>query len=478
MIHTFLRTGLCLLIATAFLPAPVNADALDFTLHKLSAAQPGNIVLIVGGIQGDEPGGFNAAALLTTHYKIKRGAVWVVPNLNFLSIVNRTRGIYGDLNRKFADLPDTDPEFSTIARIKSIITDKRVSAVLNLHDGSGFFRHTYVDRLRNPRRWGQCVIIDRRCIETERYSDLAGIAGTVTADVNRTLIDADHRLHVHNTRTHLGNAEMAKTLTYFATCQGKPAFGLEVSKSFPTHLRAYYHLRMIESFLTQMGVAFERRFDLTPAGIKVAIRSNNALAFYDSKILLDVQNARKHLGFFPLQKNATMRFTASNPLIAVVKTKDSYRIFHGNRRLTRLYPQYFEYDSSLSHLQMKIDDIDREVQLGGVVGVDRNFLVKPTNGYRINIIGFTRKGKRDETGIPVELKNIQKRYSVDKKGRVFRVEVYKKEKFSGMIMVNFNIPSGFQRRCLSCDTQPEPVPSAALETLRMQPSASLTSDAS
>ena len=462
-----LFTGLFLFLTALVRPVPGNCSSLDFTLHKVGPRQPGNIVLIVGGIQGDEPGGFNAASLLTTHYKVTRGSIWVVPNLNFLSIVKRTRGVYGDLNRKFAHLPETDPEYPTIARIKSIITDKRVSAVLNLHDGSGFFRHTYVDPLRNPKRWGQCVIIDRRYIEADRFSDLDGIARAVTTDVNRFLIDDEHRLHVHNTRTHLGDAEMAKTLTYFATCQGKPAFGLEVSKSFPTHLRAYYHIRMIESFLTKMGIAFERRFDLTPSGIKDAINGNTALAFYDRKILLDVRNARNQLGFFPLQKDAAITFTASNPLIAVVKTKNSYRIFHGNRRMTRLYPQYFEYDSSLNSLQMKIDHIDADVQLGGVVGVGRHFMVKPTRGYRINIIGFTQKGSRDEAGIPVERASIRKRYSVDKKGRVFRIEIYKQDKFSGMVMVDFNIPSGFQRSCLSCLPQPEAVPSEAIDLSKL-----------
>ena len=95
-----------------------------------------------------------------------------------------------------------------------------------------------------------------------------------------------------------------------------------------------------------------------------------------------------------------------------------------------------------------------------------------------NIIGFTRKGTRDETGIPIELNSIRKRYSVDKKGRVYRVEVYKEDKFSGMVMVDFNIPSGFQKRCLSCATQPNPVPSATLDLTKRARSDKLTPDAS
>ena len=41
---------------------------LDFTLHKLDSGRPGPTILVIGGIQGDEPGGFSAAALLVSHY--------------------------------------------------------------------------------------------------------------------------------------------------------------------------------------------------------------------------------------------------------------------------------------------------------------------------------------------------------------------------------------------------------------------------
>jgi predicted deacylase len=119
---------------------------LDFTLHKLESGQPGATLLVVGGIQGDEPGGFNAASLLVTNYKIRKGSVWVVPNLNFISIIKRTRGVHGDLNRKFASIKHTDPELDTIEKIKAIILNDQVDVILNLHDGSGFYRPYYIDR--------------------------------------------------------------------------------------------------------------------------------------------------------------------------------------------------------------------------------------------------------------------------------------------------------------------------------------------
>ena len=93
------------------IPVWLFSASLDFTLHKKGTDPDENVLLVIGGIQGDEPGGFNAASLLVTHYKITKGRVWVVPNLNFLSIVERSRGPYGDMNRKFADLSPKDPEY-------------------------------------------------------------------------------------------------------------------------------------------------------------------------------------------------------------------------------------------------------------------------------------------------------------------------------------------------------------------------------
>ncbi|MGD9209108.1 MAG: M99 family carboxypeptidase catalytic domain-containing protein, partial [Syntrophobacterales bacterium] len=120
MIRFFATLLGCLFVFAG--PAMAN-EHFDFSLHKLEADRPGNTLLVIGGIQGDEPGGFNAASLLVTHYRIKKGNVWVVPNLNFISIIKRSRGVYGDLNRKFATIGNNDPEFDTISRIKEILLD-------------------------------------------------------------------------------------------------------------------------------------------------------------------------------------------------------------------------------------------------------------------------------------------------------------------------------------------------------------------
>lgn len=430
---------LILLVAVSlfvFLKTTFAGSPLDFTFHKLESGIKGRTLLVIGGIQGDEPGGFNAASLLATRYKILQGNVWVVPNLNFISIIKRSRGIYGDLNRKFSVITSSDPEFNTIEKIKEIILDEQVDVVLNLHDGSGFYRSRYIDDMHNPKRWGQCVIIDEKQIAVKHFGSLYDIAKKVTSDVNRHLYSDEHAFGIMNTLTRMGNKEMSKTLTYYAICNLKPAFGVEASKTFLTHKRAYYHLRAIESFMDLLDIEYKRDFDLSKNGVNKAINNINLL-FYNSKIFLNMVNLRKQLGYFPLKKGGEIEFTPSSPLITIVNAGKSYRIYHGNRRLARIYPEYFEYDASIDAITMKIDGNEKTVNFGNVVKVDKSFSVTPKNGYRVNIIGFTQPGIVNESGISVCKDDILKRFSIDKAGRMFRVEVYLEDKFSGMVLVNF-----------------------------------------
>lgn len=94
----------------------------DFTLYKMQGSPNAPTLLIIGGIHGDEPGGYFAPTLMLKHYNITKGSVYVVPNLNFDSLIRFRRGIYGDMNRKFAAVDEDDPDFNHIKKIKEIIT--------------------------------------------------------------------------------------------------------------------------------------------------------------------------------------------------------------------------------------------------------------------------------------------------------------------------------------------------------------------
>ena len=417
--------------------ANTSANSLDFTLHKLGVNTDGPTVLVIGGIQGDEPGGFTAASLLVTDYKVTKGNIWVVPNLNFKSIIERSRGVHGDMNRKFLSLAKADPEYEAVEKIKSIILDKQVDLILNLHDGSGFYNPVYIDKDHNPNRWGQSVIVDQHSIDAPRYGQLAELAKRVAIVANQDIKHKNTHYHVKNTKTSEGDAEMEKTLTYFAIRNNKPAFGIEASKNFRTHTRALYHLMVVEAMLREVGIEYERNFEMTLAAIKQRIDDNIKLALFDNKIYLDMARARSRLSYIPMKKDEQMRFSASNPLIAIIGNKNNYKVRYGNRSVTQLHPQYFEYDDSLASVKLWIDGKLKDVPLGTVVDVKEQFKIEPIESYRANIIGFTRRGVSDETGVFINRKQIVNRYSVDLESRKYRVELYRDKKYCGMILVNF-----------------------------------------
>jgi hypothetical protein len=324
-----------------------------------------------------------------------------------------------------------------VQKIKAIIRDPQVDLVLNLHDGSGFYRPRYIDRRHNPQRWGQSIIIDQAELVGARYGRLAELAARVAARSNQRIANGEHHFRVHNTRTREGDREMEKTLTYFAIRHGKPAFGLEASKSFGTARRAWYHLQLLEAFMRQTGIEFERSFALTERQVKRRIESNLKLALYQNRIVLDMTRARSRLRYLPMQKNRPLQFSASNPLLAIIDEQDQYRVRHGNRQVALLQPQYFDFDDSLDKVVLEIDGQAQELELGSIVNVEREFRVRPLEGYRINVIGYRRAGLRNESGVTIRRRDIARRFSVDKASRQFRVEFYHADRFCGMVVVNF-----------------------------------------
>ncbi len=430
-------------------------DRPDFTFHRLGDGQ-GPVMLVVGGIQGDEPGGFSAASLLVTHYTITKGTVWVVPNLNFLSIVKRDRGPDGDMNRKFAALSKEDPEYATVTRIKDIILKPEVEAVFNLHDGSGFYRPQWEGPLHNPARWGQSVIIDQEELRGHHLGGLKNLAGYAVDRANTVLLEPEHRYHLKNTNTRSGDKEMEKTLTYFAVCNGKPAFGVEASKNVPLPVRAYYHTQVLESFMHQLGINFVRRFELSPQGVSDALEENVVISFADGRMVLPLLNARASLNHIPLRRGEKLEFQTASPILTLVQNNDLLEVHYGNRLLTKLTPDYHDYDTGLSGLTMRINGQEQQVDFGREVLLEKGgkFLVEPIPGYRVNIIGYVGKGD-DESNEELRLKQFMPRFSLDNAGTVFRVEVYRadkgddvdkrgganKDKFAGMITLRFADPA-------------------------------------
>lgn len=422
----------------------LSAHPLDFTVLQLGGhSAETNIesvphVLIIGGIQGDEPGGFSAAALLGTHYTFENGYVTIVPNLNFLSIIRRNRGSFGDMNRKFAYISKDDPDYEAVRRVQELIRSPEVDLILNLHDGAGFYYPEYVDKWKNPKRWGNSVIIDQEECKDVPFGNLGEIGRKVVARVNEHLLDKNHSFLLKNTETGKGDVEMAKSLTWFALGQGKPAFGIEATKNITVPGRVFYHLHAIEGFLDEVGITYSRDFPLSTEGISEALSTDIYLGFMGGRLVLPLDDIRRpQIGVFPMQKDFEVK--GNSPILTAIAENSAMQVHYGNNRLTNFKVEWTELDTSIDSMDFELDGKMFSARFGDVLHVKEYVKLIPQKGYRLNAIGaVVGNGPRgDESGIKIYRKDFQERFSLDKFGKQYRLEVYKDSAYVGTFVLSF-----------------------------------------
>jgi hypothetical protein len=409
-----------------------------FKLIKKGDTNSSNTLLVIAGIHGNEPGSYFSAALLSQYYTIEEGSIWIIPNLNRASIIKNRRGIFGDMNRKFLHIADNDPERETIEALKQTILQNNIGMVLNLHDGHGFYRQKHHSTLFNPNAWGQTCVIDQCHLDNNStYKRLNAIANKVTQVINNQLLEPSHAFNVKNTKTKFDDEAMQHSLTYFAVTHNKAAFAIETSKNLSklSH-KVYYQLLAIESFMKIMKIKYTRTFDLKPQQIQKLLKSKGKVTI-NGRLSLPLGNIKKHLSFIPLQSSKN-NFVFSNVLGTVVKSGKNYSLYIGNERVTSLQAQLFPLAECDSPLEMVVDGEKRSFSFGSTVTVSGSFSVVPNTKRRVNVIGFSHQGMKDESGTKIAFSDLVPRYSVNESHSIFRVELYRQDGFCGMILVQFN----------------------------------------
>jgi len=426
-----------LLILILCFPALLYAE---INLIKKENPDANTTLLVIGGIHGNEPGGYFSASILATHYKILSNNVWIVPNLNKESIIYDRRGIHGDMNRKFSVIRKNDKDKPIVDAIKKIILQPQVSLVLNLHDGHGFYRKKEQNSIFNPNAWGQTCVIDQCNLNKKQpFSNLNEIAEDVQKSINKKLLKKHHIFNVKNTQTKFKDEQMRLSLTYFAVQNNKPAFAIETSKSLSSvSQKVFYQLLAIEEFMKIMHISYSRDFKLNEKNITKIINNYGTLEI-NHNILLNLRDIKNSLSFIPI-KSESNEFHFSHPLGMVKKKKNGIiDVFIGNKKITSLKPQYFEISGNCPDTyQVEVDKKIIFLKKASNFSVNDDFkIIKHKNDYRVNIIGYTNKHNKDESNIKITYRNLIKKYAVDKTNKTFRIEFYKDNKFCSMFMVTF-----------------------------------------
>ena len=395
-------------------------------------------LLVIGGIHGNEPGGYFSASILATHYEVTSKNLWIIPNLNKDSIRENKRGINGDMNRKFSSLQKNDKDTETIKGIKKIILSKNISLVLNLHDGHGFYRKENQGSIFNPNAWGQTCVIDQCDLKKDQpFGNLNNIANTVRNNINKKLLKAHHSFGVKNTNTKYEDEAMQLSLTYFAVTNNKPAFAIETSKNLSSLAqKVFYQLLAIEEYMKIMEITFIRKFNLNEKEIAKIIKDHGTLGI-NSNIFINLSDIKKSLSFIPISYKSN-KFNFTHPLGAIKKIKGNYSVYIGNKKITTLKPQYFNIPQDCDvKYDLEIDKKLVALPKASDFYVNADFKVIKNKNYRVNVIGFKSKGIINESGITIALDNLNPYYSIDKSHKVYRIEFYKNDEFCSMSMVHF-----------------------------------------
>lgn len=235
-----------------------NSDH-ELTIYFIDGKQPGNTMMIIGGIQGDEPGGYLAADLYAD-MRLEKGNLILVPRANFFSILKNQRGVEGDMNRKF-DQKQTGEDYDS--RIVSILHSlmEKSDVLLNLHEGSGFYDPQFISDMRNPDRFGQSIIADASVYTTPggKKIDLESSSRRVIAEINQSIANPEHQFQFNNHNTFAEDSrhkEQRKSATFHALAMvGIPAYGIETSKSIPsTEIKVRYQTLAINAFMKEFDI--------------------------------------------------------------------------------------------------------------------------------------------------------------------------------------------------------------------------------
>ncbi|MFH1135957.1 MAG: M14/M99 family metallopeptidase [Pseudomonadota bacterium] len=235
----------------------------ELNVYKIIGRKEGPTMMIIGGIQGDEPGGFLSADLYTD-LALQRGTLIVVPRANFYSILVHQRGPNGDMNRKFGADVSNDMDSQIVHVLKNLMQSSDI--LLNLHDGFGFYRPKKESDLANPLRYGQSIISDCEVFTSPRTGtklELRKIAEKVISKINSQIDDSKYHFHYMNTRTGEPDtpySEQRLSATFYAlTKVGIPAFGVETSKNLPTiEMKVHQHNLAVNAFMELFGLVPEQ----------------------------------------------------------------------------------------------------------------------------------------------------------------------------------------------------------------------------
>ncbi len=430
----------------------------QFPVVKIEAEKDKSpVILIFGGIHGNEPGAYLTAEKLTD-IKLEKGSIIVVPRVNFYSIMKNVRGFFGDMNRKFTkeeEKRQKDPDAKIVKILKKLMSNADV--FINLHDAWGFHK-------RYHKNFGQCVIVDSGKVFSDRMKKMINmeeIGKKIVLSVNKKIKNRAHLFAFWNQKTYLKHKEvrlkeMKYTATYFAyTHYHIPAFGIETSKNIKSdELKVKYHLMILKELFKAFGVKIKNKINpeiKKPEFYYLTIKINNRTQILPDKETLYEKPSSM---FFITNIKGNRKFGWAADIINwggendkfkeyYLKSPVSIEIKHDFKKIGKVKIQ-----PSLKkpYITLKIDDILKKVYAGETIIIKKSQKLILQKGFyknydlNIDFKGYASKSrinKGDDRKDIILFKDLQNKYSLDKKGQLYKVEAKRGKKPLFFILIKY-----------------------------------------
>ncbi|MCH2180418.1 MAG: succinylglutamate desuccinylase/aspartoacylase family protein [Mariniblastus sp.] len=249
-----LRTFLFAWLACLFLATSSWADQPEFSSGQLGQGKPwetewyqydsgvdGPVVMIFGGVHGNEPAG-SRAAMQIKNWTVEKGKLIVVPRANKLGLQANTRWIpefrndrkLKDLNRNFPRQSDPTTKTELATALWEFIKERQPDWFFDLHEGYDFHRV-------NPKSVGSSVIA---------FPEQAELANQLASVANRHIAPERAFSILAKSGPVDGSAARACSVQL-----GAKSFILETTfKDQPISQRTRQHRAMVATALQAIGV--------------------------------------------------------------------------------------------------------------------------------------------------------------------------------------------------------------------------------
>lgn len=223
----------CLLLSFGYGPALyANGPVNNLDYYQISSAEPGPVIVITGGIHGNEIAGFKAAKLLRD-CKVDRGTVYIFDRVNAYGIDNNQREFIdgSDLNRKFPG-GDSDQASRLAQSLFSFIEENQADLVIDLHESQKCAR-------LDKEYLGQTIITE---------SELIIEVLNVIDKINQQIDQKDYHFMLE------GNP-VEGSLTWAVNKYLEiPAFTFETCMELELETRIDYQVTLVKYLLQEVGV--------------------------------------------------------------------------------------------------------------------------------------------------------------------------------------------------------------------------------